>query len=306
MSLCRQIEQTSGSKVNCFMSSHESAKADEFSLSKHTNSEHHDLCTLKHTLDAVFPFGKFHDVVSIQQFMPVQIRENKFHRVTRSLSCECVTTLHCYVTLWYLHISQSHFTEHQQSDVVRRCCATVVCGLLNKKTRETSRNQSSWKFAFSCKLFTSFHDVPRVLIADAMSSQALAAILDYVTHLASMSWSINSMPDKMNLDYLKLLNCEFQKYEVRTTCNFLCTNKEECKFVLSTSTLFFCSYTIRKWPITKAFWLGSKVHGILTDDIQTSFPESSSVHPGDEAKDIRRNLVFFFFFFYCKIPHQQD
>ena len=25
------------------------------------------------------------------------------------------------------------------------------------------------------------------------------------------------MPDKMNLDYLKLLNCEFQKYEVRTT-----------------------------------------------------------------------------------------
>ena len=32
-----------------------------------------------------------------------------------------------------------------------------------------------------------------------------------------------------------------------------------------------------------------------SDDIQTSFPESSSVHPGDEAKDIRRNLVFFFF-----------
>ena len=25
------------------------------------------------------------------------------------------------------------------------------------------------------------------------------------------------MPNKMNLDYLKLLNCEFQKYEVRTT-----------------------------------------------------------------------------------------
>ena len=32
-------------------------------------------------------------------------------------------------------------------------------------------------------------------------------------------------------------------------CNFLCTHKEKCKFVLSTSTLFFCSYTTRKWPI---------------------------------------------------------
>ena len=32
-------------------------------------------------------------------------------------------------------------------------------------------------------------------------------------------------------------------------CNLLCTNKEKCKFVLSTSTLFFCSYTIRQWPI---------------------------------------------------------
>ena len=150
MSLCRQTEQASSSKVNCFMCSQESAKANELSLSKHTNSEDHDLRTLKHTLDAMFPFGKFHDVVSIQQFMPVQIREDKFQRVTRSLSCECLTTLHCYVTLWYLHISQSHFTEHQQSDVVRRCSATVVCGLLNKKTRQTSRNQSPWKFVFSC------------------------------------------------------------------------------------------------------------------------------------------------------------
>ena len=185
------IEQTSGGKVNCFMCSHESAKADEFSLSKHTNSEHHDLYTLKHTFDAVFPFGKFHDVVSIQQFMPVQIRENKFHRVTRSLSCECVTTLHFHVTLWYLHISQSHFTEHQQSDVVRRCCATVVCGLLNKKTRETSRNQSSWKCVFTCvrqnAYYLSRFTMSRAYWSQMLSFEALAAILDYMTHLASMS-----------------------------------------------------------------------------------------------------------------------
>ena len=32
-----------------------------------------------------------------------------------------------------------------------------------------------------------FYDVPRVLITDASSFQALAAILDYVTHLASMA-----------------------------------------------------------------------------------------------------------------------
>ena len=32
-----------------------------------------------------------------------------------------------------------------------------------------------------------FYDVPRVLIADARSFQALAAIWDYVTHLASVS-----------------------------------------------------------------------------------------------------------------------
>ena len=32
-----------------------------------------------------------------------------------------------------------------------------------------------------------FYDVPRVLIAVARSFQSLAAILDYVTHIASMS-----------------------------------------------------------------------------------------------------------------------
>ena len=32
-----------------------------------------------------------------------------------------------------------------------------------------------------------FNDVPRALIADDRSFQALAAILDYVTHLAPMS-----------------------------------------------------------------------------------------------------------------------
>ena len=51
----------------------------------------------------------------------------------------------------------------------------------------------------SCRFFA----VPRVLIVDARSFETLAAILDYVTHLASVScWY--------------LLYCEFQKYEDMT------------------------------------------------------------------------------------------
>ena len=44
--------------------------------------------------------------------------------------------------------------------------------------------QNAYYFRFS---FPRVYDVPRVLIVDARSFQALAAILDYVTHLASMS-----------------------------------------------------------------------------------------------------------------------
>ena len=40
--------------------------------------------------------------------------------------------------------------------------------------------------------------------------------MHYVAHLASISCWINPMPDKMNLDCLNLLYCEFQKYEVMT------------------------------------------------------------------------------------------
>ena len=43
------------------------------------------------------------------------------------------------------------------------------------------------------------------------SFQALAAILDWLTHLATISYSYRS-----DLDNLKLLYCEFQKYEVMT------------------------------------------------------------------------------------------
>ena len=55
-----------------------------------------------------------------------------------------------------------------------------------------------------------FYNVPWVLIADARSFQALSASLDWLTHLADPT------PDKMNLNYLKLLCCEFQKYKVMT------------------------------------------------------------------------------------------
>ena len=61
-----------------------------------------------------------------------------------------------------------------------------------------------------------FFDVPRVLIADARSFQALAAILDYVTHLDSMSWWYRSDDRQNEMTVLKLLHCEFQKNEVMT------------------------------------------------------------------------------------------
>ena len=49
---------------------------------------------------------------------------------------------------------------------------------------------------------------------DARSFQALAAILDSDT--IRFDVTLVSMADKMNLDYLKLLYCEIQKYEVMT------------------------------------------------------------------------------------------
>ena len=54
------------------------------------------------------------------------------------------------------------------------------------------------------------------------------------------------------IGHFKILQKEKNRGQV---CNFLCTNKEKCKFVLSTSTLFFCFYTIRKWPIKSAPWM---------------------------------------------------
>ena len=59
-----------------------------------------------------------------------------------------------------------------------------------------------------------FYDVLRVLIADARSFQDLA-ISCWLKHLALIScWTINPKPNKMSLDYLKLLYREFQKYKV--------------------------------------------------------------------------------------------
>ena len=67
-----------------------------------------------------------------ESFKPITKRSNRNHVISFDS--------HLKTALWYLHISQSDFTEHQQSDVVRRCSATVVGRLLNKKTTETSRN----------------------------------------------------------------------------------------------------------------------------------------------------------------------
>ena len=82
-----------------------------------------------------------------------------------------------------------------------------------------------------------FHPVPRALIADAWSFQTLTAILDHVTHFASISCCIDPMANKMNLDYLKLLYCTFQKYEVMTRCvvGGQPKKKKTCKYELQSN-----------------------------------------------------------------------
>ena len=57
-----------------------------------------------------------------------------------------------------------------------------------------------------------FYSVARVLITDARSFQSLTTILDQPWCLAG----VDPTADKMKLDYLNLLYCEFQKYEVMT------------------------------------------------------------------------------------------
>ena len=46
------------------------------------------------------------------------------------------------------------------------------------------------------------------------------------------------MPDKMNLDYLKLLYCEFQKYEVMTMSVVGDQPNKKCKSLIITSSYF--------------------------------------------------------------------
>lgn len=57
-----------------------------------------------------------------------------------------------------------------------------------------------------------FYDVPRVFIVDARSFQALAIILDYVTHLTSMSfwYRFDAIQDEFRLSQVSY--CEFQKF----------------------------------------------------------------------------------------------
>ena len=60
-----------------------------------------------------------------------------------------------------------------------------------------------------------FYDVPRVLIMDARSFQALATILERLTHLASISCWYRSNARQHGCR-LKLRYGEFQKYKVLT------------------------------------------------------------------------------------------
>ena len=85
------------------------------------------------------------------------------------------------------------FTERKMTDkgrpsgmVDQRPQTQVFTGKISYKSANgngTLRKHTIYVVFYS----RGFHDVPRVLIADARSFQALAAILDYVTYLASMS-----------------------------------------------------------------------------------------------------------------------
>ena len=73
------------------------------------------------------------------------------------------------------------------------------------------RAQTIYVVFQSCRFYYVLH----VLIEDARSFQALAAKLDWLTHLASIScwYQCDARQDEFRL---KLLYCEFQKYEVAT------------------------------------------------------------------------------------------
>ena len=63
------------------------------------------------------------------------------------------------------------------------------------------------------------------------SFQALAAILDTVT--IRLDVTLVSMPDKMNLGYyVKLLYCEFQKYEVMTMSVVVVSQKNKTQILV--------------------------------------------------------------------------
>ena len=61
--------------------------------------------------------------------------------------------------------------------------------------------------------------------------QALAGILDFVTHLALMSYWYRS--DKLNLDDLKLLCCEFGQPKKNVNTSYNATKNMERTFQIS-------------------------------------------------------------------------
>ena len=96
-----------------------------------------------------------------------------------------------------------HF-HGEWTDDLRVCSHNRFCNLLIA----FDRTHTIYVFFHSC----AFYEDPRVLIADARSFQAFDAILDHVTHSASIScwYRSNARQDEFRL------NCEFQKYKVIT------------------------------------------------------------------------------------------
>ena len=80
--------------------------------------------------------------------------------------------------------------------------------ILDLKTDPSKYLRSTEHTIYVASQSRGIYEVPRVLIVDARSFQALAAILHWLTHLASSACWHRSYA------FLKPLYCEFRKYEV--------------------------------------------------------------------------------------------
>ena len=72
----------------------------------------------------------------------------------------------------------------------------------------------------------------------------------YIIHVIMLIFAVIYANDCVTTQTNRPLS-NYARKEQRRSWETSCTNKEKCKFVLSTSMLFFRSCTSRKWPIAQ-------------------------------------------------------